>query len=211
MRGTLPLTLSPSSAGHTFLVTAWFFSAMTPGVTWSRLQSMPSNSRPAASQARKSASVSRVVEARGGGGRARGSQSLRWRKIFSMIAASSMKLMIRNRPPHLGQASGSAAQTLRINRAQARLQWRRKSSGSGLGAETATGVMPGALCCCRRRCPRVCLAKILYRGELAPGGLRIILAVAMASCFGWSPIAVGNDGITGVSEKKQVDILFFLQ
>jgi hypothetical protein len=33
----------------------------------------------------------------------------------------------------------------------------------------------------------------------------------MASWFGWSPIAVGNDGITGESEKKQVDILFFLQ
>ena len=55
------------------------------------------------------------------------------------------------------------------------------------------------------------LAKIRCRGELAPGGLRIILAVAMASWFGWSLIAVGNDGITGVSEKKQVDILFFLQ
>jgi hypothetical protein len=33
-----------------------------------------------------------------------------------------MKLMIRKRPPHLGQASGSAAQTLGISRAQARLQ-----------------------------------------------------------------------------------------
>jgi hypothetical protein len=33
----------------------------------------------------------------------------------------------------------------------------------------------------------------------------------MASWFGWSLIAVGNDGITGVSERKQGDILFFLQ
>jgi hypothetical protein len=57
----------------------------------------------------------------------------------------------------------------------------------------------------------LCLAKIQYRGELAPGGLQIILAVAMASWFGWSLIAVGNDGITGVSEGKQGDILFFLQ
>ena len=54
---------------------------------------MPSNRRLAASQARKSASVSRVVEARGGGGLAGGTQSLRWLKIFSMIAASSMKLI----------------------------------------------------------------------------------------------------------------------
>jgi hypothetical protein len=82
---------------------------------------------------------------------------LRWRKIFSMIAASSMKLMIRNRPPHLGQASGSAAQTLWINRAQARWQWRRKSSGSASGAETATGVMPVDLRCFRRP-PRYSLA-----------------------------------------------------
>ena len=68
-----------------------------------------------------------------------------------MMAGSSMKLMIRNRPPHLGQASGSAAQTLRINRAQARLQWRRKSSGSGSGAETATGViLPAAQAPARR-------------------------------------------------------------
>jgi hypothetical protein len=59
--------------------------------------------------------------------------------------------------------------------------------------------------------PKLCLAKIRYRGELAPGGLRIILVVAMTSWFGWLPIAVGNDGIMGVSEKKQVDILFFLQ
>jgi hypothetical protein len=29
----------------------------------------------------------------------------------------------------------------------------------------------------------------------------IILAVAMASWFGWSLIADGNDGMTGVSEK----------
>ena len=47
-----------------------------------------------------------------------------------MTSGSSMKLMIRNRPPHLGQASGSAAQTLRINRAQARFEWWRKSSAS---------------------------------------------------------------------------------
>ena len=40
-------------------------------------QSMPSNSRPAASQARRSGSVSRVTEARGGGGRAGRSRSLR--------------------------------------------------------------------------------------------------------------------------------------
>jgi hypothetical protein len=44
-----------------------------------------------------------------------------------------------------------------------------------------------------------------------PGGLRIILAVAMASWFGWLLIAVGNDGIAGVSKRKQGDILFFLQ
>jgi hypothetical protein len=37
------------------------------------------------------------------------------------------------------------------------------------------------------------------------------LAVAKASWFGWLVIAVGNDEITGVSERKQGDILFFLQ
>jgi len=47
-----------------------------------------------------------------------------------MTSGSSMKLMIRNRPPHLGQASGSPAQILRINRAQARFEWWRKSSAS---------------------------------------------------------------------------------
>jgi hypothetical protein len=39
----------------------------------------------------------------------------------------------------------------------------------------------------------------------------MILVVAMASWFGWSLIAAGNDGITGASERKQGDILFFLQ
>jgi hypothetical protein len=51
------------------------------------------------------------VGARGGSGRAGGFQSLRWRKIFSMIAGSSMKLMIRNRPPHLGHASGGEVES----------------------------------------------------------------------------------------------------
>ena len=40
-----------------------------------------------------------------------------------MISGSSMKLMMRNGAPHLGQASGSAPQTLRIKRAQARSGW----------------------------------------------------------------------------------------
>ena len=39
----------------------------------------------------------------------------------------------------------------------------------------------------------LCLAKIPYKGELASGGVRIILAVAMTSWFGWSPNAVFND------------------
>jgi hypothetical protein len=58
-----------------------------------------------------------------------------------------MKLMIRSGPEDLGHTSGSADQTLRINRAQARLQWWRKSSCSGSGKEAATDVMQAALCC----------------------------------------------------------------
>jgi hypothetical protein len=54
--GTLLLTLLVSSAGHTFLVTARFCSGRTFGATPWMLQSMPSNSRLAASQARKSES-----------------------------------------------------------------------------------------------------------------------------------------------------------
>ena len=154
--GTLLLTLLVSWAGRTFLVTARFCSGRTFGAMPRMLQSMPSNSRPAASQARKSGSGSRVVERRGGGGRSGVSQSLRCR-IFSMTDGLSMKPMMRNRPPHLGQASGSAARTLRINRARARLQWGRKSSGSGSSPEAATGVMPAAFCCRLRRCPRALL------------------------------------------------------
>jgi len=50
--------------------------------------------------------------------------------------------MMRNLAPHLGQAREFAAQTLRINRALARFEWRRKSFGSG--PEAATEVMPAA-------------------------------------------------------------------
>ena len=109
-RGTLPHALLLSSAGHTFLMTAWFCCGTTLRETRRTPQSMPSNSRPAASQATKSASISRVTEARGGGGLVSGLQSLRCRRIFSMMSGPSMKLMMRKRPPHLGQASGSAYQ-----------------------------------------------------------------------------------------------------
>jgi hypothetical protein len=80
-------------AGHTILVAARFRFAMAIGATRRKLQSMPSNSRLAACQARKSASYSSVVEARAGGGRSGGSQSLRWRRIFSMTEEFSMKLI----------------------------------------------------------------------------------------------------------------------
>jgi hypothetical protein len=69
-----------------------------------------------------------------------------------MTAASSMKLMMRKRAMHLGQASGSAAQTFRIKRARAGLQRWRKPPGSG--SETATGVIPGRRYC-RRHSPWV--------------------------------------------------------
>jgi len=42
-----------------------------------------------------------------------------------MTEEFSMLLMMRNGPAHLGHTSGSADQTLRINRAQARLLPRR--------------------------------------------------------------------------------------
>ena len=52
-----------------------------------------------------------------------------------MTEEFSMKLMMRNGREHFGHTSGSAHQTLWINRAQARMQWRRKSSGSGWAKE----------------------------------------------------------------------------
>ena len=117
-----------SAPGHTIRVAARFRFATAIGRTRRKFQSMPSNSRPAVCQARKSASYSSVLEARGGGGRSGGSQSLRWRRIFSMTEEFSMKLTTRNGPEHFGHMSGSGHQTLRIKRAQARLRWRRKSS-----------------------------------------------------------------------------------
>jgi len=86
-----------------------------------------------------------VVGGRGGGGRSGRSQSLRCRRIFSMTEVSSMKLLMRNGPAHLGRTSGSADQTLRIKGAQARLQWRRKSSCSASGKEPAAGVRAAVL------------------------------------------------------------------
>ena len=74
-----------------------------------------------------------------------------------MTEEFSMKLMMRNGPEHLGHTSGSADQTLRINRAQARLQWRRKSSCSASGKKPAAGVRAAVLCCRLRRCPRALL------------------------------------------------------
>jgi len=58
-------SLWPPSSGHTFVMTARFCSGMTLRATCRTPQSMPSNSRPTASQARKSASGSMVKEGRG--------------------------------------------------------------------------------------------------------------------------------------------------
>jgi hypothetical protein len=52
-----------------------------------------------------------------------------------------MKLIMRNSPPHLGQVRGFTSETLRMRRAQARPQWRRKSSCPGSGEDAGSGVM----------------------------------------------------------------------
>ena len=73
------------------------------------------------------------------------------------------RLIIENLSTHKSDdVDRELCRYLRINRAQTRLQRWRKSSGSGSGAEAATGVMPAPRCCCRQRWPR---ALSLYYGK----------------------------------------------
>ena len=63
-----------------------------------------------------------------------------------MTLGLSMKLSIRKRPPHLGQVMGSTRYTLRMRRAQGRLQKRRKSLfWTASGDEVAPGITAAAL------------------------------------------------------------------